>query len=163
MRLCQFGQLAENKKQGANDSALLQKKSVNAGLIFSKPECIFMPSLLRFIATGGGGRVRIVTRTPAIGRHAALSERGSVMIDDFGLPRSQAVFLILGVWCLVAGRRSLALIAGVVAFYLGGRLAKFYWVADSPFFIVLFAVFAGLAGFVLAKVSRTAALSMAAF
>ncbi len=85
------------------------------------------------------------------------------MIDDFGLPFSEVIFLLIGTWCLVAGRRSLEVIAGLVGFYLGGRLAKFYWTADPSLLVIFFATIAGLAGIVLARVSRTAALSIAAF
>jgi hypothetical protein len=57
----------------------------------------------------------------------------------------------------------LELIVALVGFYLGGRLAKFYWTADAAFFVILFATITGLAGIVLARVSRTAALNIAAF
>ncbi len=85
------------------------------------------------------------------------------MFDHFDLPQSTLLFVITGVLCLIGGRRSLAFILALVGFYLGGRLAKAYWGTDFPFFIILFAVFTGLAGAILSRVSKTVALSIAAF
>jgi hypothetical protein len=85
------------------------------------------------------------------------------MFDDFGLPFPRLIFLVIGMWCLAAGRRSLGLIVALTGLYLGGRLAKFYWSGDSSLPAIIFAVLAGLAGLVLARVSRTAASIVAAF
>ena len=85
------------------------------------------------------------------------------MFDHFDLPQSAVIFALIGVWCLIAGRRSLSFILALTGFYLGGRLAKAYWGADSPFFIILFASCAGFAAVVLSKISKTAALNLAGF
>lgn len=85
------------------------------------------------------------------------------MFDHFELPQSHFLFLIVGIFCLAFGRRSLGLIIAVTGLYLGGRLAKAYWGEGSFFLIVLFAAFSGLSGFILSKISKTAALNIAAF
>ncbi len=85
------------------------------------------------------------------------------MFDHFDLPQPTLIFAISGILCLTLGRRSLSLTIALTGFYLGGRLAKVYWGVDSHFFIILFAAFAGVAGVVLSKLSKTAALNIVAF